>query len=58
MVQKQTGLVANWAQTQGLEPYRAVMLTIAAMLALGSTAFRWLPKSPLLQQADGPQRVR
>ena len=58
LMQWLTGWVADWAQTQGMEPYRAVMLTIAAMLALGSTAFRWLPKSPLLQQADGPQRVR
>jgi len=28
------------------------------LLALGSSAFRWLPGSPLLQQAQGPQRVR
>ncbi len=58
LVQWLTGQVANWAQTQGLEPYRAVMITIAALLALGSTAFRWLPQSPLLQQVDGPQRVQ
>ena len=53
LVQWLTGRVADWAQTQGLEPYRAVMITIAALLALGSTAFRWLPKSPLLVQAEG-----
>ena len=29
-----------------------VMITIAMLLALGSTAFRWLPRSPLLLQAD------
>ncbi len=58
LVQWFTGRVADWAQTQGLEPYRAVMLTIAVLLALGSTAFRWLPKSPLLQQVEGPQRVQ
>lgn len=57
LVQWLTGQVAEWAQTQGIEPYRAVMTTIAALLALGSTAFRWLPKSPLLQQAEAPQRV-
>ena len=57
LVQSLTGQVASWAQAQGLEPYRAVMITIALLLALGSTAFRWLPKSPLLQQAEAPQRV-
>jgi len=51
LVQSLTGWVADWAQGQGWEPYRAVMLTIAALLALGSTAFRWLPRSPLLQAA-------
>jgi len=50
LVQALTGWVANWAQSQGLEPYRAVMATIAALLALGSAAFRWLPASPLLRQ--------
>ena len=58
LVQWLTGWVADWAQDQGFEPYRAVMLTIAALLALGSTAFRWLPKSPLLEQAEGPQRAK
>ncbi len=50
LVQWLTGWVAGWAEDQGMEPYRAVMATIAALLALGSTAFRWLPRSPLLQQ--------
>ena len=45
-----TGWVAGWAQAQGLDAYQAVMATIAAMLALGSCAFRWLPASPMLQQ--------
>ena len=53
LVQWLTGWVADWAEGQGLEPYRAVMATIAALLALGSTAFRWLPRSPLLQQGRG-----
>ncbi|WP_082877030.1 MFS transporter [Hydrogenophaga crassostreae] len=55
LVQWLTGHVADWAQAQGIEPYRAVMITIAALLALGSTAFRWLPRLPLLMQAQGPQ---
>lgn len=54
LVQSLTGWVADWSQGQGWEPYRSVMLTIAALLALGSTAFRWLPRSPLLQQAGTP----
>lgn len=58
LVQWLTGQVANWAQTQGIEPYRAVMITIGALLALGSTAFRWLPRSPLLLQAQEPKRVQ
>jgi predicted MFS family arabinose efflux permease len=58
IVQWFSGWVANWAQSQEIEPYRAVMITIAVLLALGSTAFRWLPRSPLLQQAKGPQRVQ
>jgi len=43
-----TGIVAAWAAAQGWEPYRAVMLAIAAWLALASLAFRRLPASPLL----------
>ncbi|AVP58942.1 MFS transporter [Pulveribacter suum] len=43
-----TGIVAAWAGAQGWEPYRAVMLAIAAWLALASLAFRRLPASPLL----------
>ena len=50
LVQSLTGWVADWAQGQGIEPYRAVMATIAALLAMGSTAFRWLPRPPLLRQ--------
>ena len=50
LVQSLTGWVADWAQGQGIEPYRAVMATIAALLATGSTAFRWLPRPPLLRQ--------
>ncbi len=46
-----TGVVAAWAAAAGWEPYRAVLLAIAAWLALASTAFRLLPASPLLARA-------
>ena len=58
LMQWLTGWVADWAQAQGIEPYRAVMITIATLLALGSSAFRWLPRSPLLAQVQGPQAVQ
>jgi MFS family permease len=43
-----TGLLAAWAQHHGHDPFQAVMLCIGGMLAAASTAFRFLPKSPLL----------
>ncbi|MBS0509105.1 MAG: MFS transporter [Proteobacteria bacterium] len=49
LMQSATGIVAAWAGIAGLEPYRAVLLAIAAWLALASLAFRWLPASPLLR---------
>lgn len=47
-----TGMVAAWAQGHGWDAYQAVMMTIAILLALGSTAFRYLPASSLLQQQN------
>lgn len=44
-----TGLVATWAASLGVEPYLAVLLTMAAWLGLAALAFRWLPASPLLR---------
>lgn len=49
LMQWLTGLVAAWAQHHGHDPFQAVMLCIAGMLAAASAAFRWLPRSPLLQ---------
>ena len=49
LMQWLTGIVAAWAEGRGIEPYQAVMFSIAAMLATASTAFRFLPSSPLLQ---------
>lgn len=46
-----TGLVATWAAGLGIEPYLAVLLTMAAWLGLAALAFRWLPASPLLERA-------
>ena len=54
LMQTFTGWVADWAQNQGWEPYRAVMAAIALLLASGSAAFRFLPASPLLRR-HGPQ---
>ncbi|WP_280189508.1 MFS transporter [Delftia sp. PS-11] len=55
LVQWLTGWVAAWAQAWGVEPYQAVMASIAAILVGASTAFRYLPASPLLRQAPaGP----
>ena len=45
-----TGVMAAWAQAQGWEVYRTVALTIACWLVLASTAYRFLPASPLLRQ--------
>ena len=48
LMQWLTGLLAAWTQRQGVEPYQAVMVCIACMLAAASTAFRVLPQPPLL----------
>lgn len=49
LMQSATGAVAAWAETQEIDPYRAVLLAIALWLALASMAFRLLPASPLLR---------
>ena len=43
LMQWVTGLAASVAQARAADPYTAVMLTIAAMLAGGALAFRVLP---------------
>lgn len=43
LMQWVTGLAASLAAARGLDPYVAVMLTIAGMLAAGTIAFRCLP---------------
>lgn len=53
LMQWLTGIVAAWAEARGTEPYQAVMVSIAAMLAAASTAFRFLPSSPLLHSSKG-----
>ena len=42
-----TGVVATAAQAQGVEPFTAVLASIAALLALGAVAFVALPGPPL-----------
>ena len=41
-----TGFVASQAKAGGADPYSAVLLTIAALLAAGALAFALLPKAP------------
>ena len=41
-----TGLVASLAAQRGFEPFTAVLAGIAALLALGATAYRLLPAPP------------
>ena len=43
LMQWATGLAASLATSRGADPYMAVMLTIAGMLAAGAVAFRLLP---------------
>jgi predicted MFS family arabinose efflux permease len=43
LMQWATGVAASIAGAQGADPYVAVMLTIAGMLATGALAFRYLP---------------
>ena len=45
LMQWATGVAASWAGAHGVEAYRAVFLTITAMLVLGSTAFWLLPRA-------------
>jgi len=49
LVQWFTGWVAVWASAWQVETYRAVMLSIAAILTVAALAFRLLPASPLLR---------
>src|SRR6218665_1069999 len=43
LMQWVTGIAASLAAARGIEPYAAVMLTIALMLVLGALAFKCLP---------------
>ena len=45
LMQWTTGVAASWAVAHGAEPFRAVFLTVAGMLALGTLAFLVLPRS-------------
>lgn len=45
LMQWTTGVAASWAAANGVEPFRAVFLTIAGMVAVGTTAFMLLPRA-------------
>jgi hypothetical protein len=53
LMQWTTGVAASWAVAHGIEPFRAVFLTVAGMLAAGTIAFFLLPRvsAPARQQA-------
>ncbi len=46
LMQWLTGLVAQWAGRQGLDPYAAVLLAVALLLLAGAAAFAGLPAAP------------
>ncbi|WP_426391253.1 MFS transporter [Variovorax sp. R-27] len=46
LMQWTTGVAASWAVAHEVEPYRAVFLTVAGMLAAGTIAFLVLPRAP------------
>ena len=45
LMQWTTGVAASWAVANGAEPFRAVFLTVAGMLAAGNLAFFLLPRA-------------
>lgn len=45
LMQWTTGVAASWGVANGVEPYRAVFLTVAGMLAVGTVAFLVLPRA-------------
>jgi hypothetical protein len=45
LMQWTTGVAASWAASNGVEPFRAVFLTITGMLAVGTLAFLLLPRA-------------
>ncbi|MDQ0071381.1 putative MFS family arabinose efflux permease [Variovorax boronicumulans] len=45
LMQWTTGVAASWGVANGVEPFRAVFLTVAGMLAVGTVAFLVLPRA-------------
>lgn len=45
LMQWTTGVAASWGVAHGVEPFRAVFLTVAGMLAAGTIAFLVLPRA-------------
>ena len=46
LMQWATGALASFALAAGIEPFKAVLLAMAMLLAAGVAAFRWLPAPP------------
>ncbi|MFM9927936.1 MFS transporter [Variovorax sp. H27-G14] len=53
LMQWTTGVAASWAVAHGAEPFRAVFLTVAGMLAAGTLAFVLLPRAPVSARFNG-----
>lgn len=51
LMQWLTGVTSTWGARHGMETFEAALLTVAAMLALGATAFALLPKA---KEAEDP----
>lgn len=52
LMQWTTGVAASWGVAHGIEPFRAVFLTVAGMLAAGTLAFALLPRAPVPARAS------
>jgi hypothetical protein len=49
-----TGLIESIAKSQGNDIFAPVLLTIAALLALGAMTFAWLPRAPTGKASSEP----
>ncbi|ADU34692.1 MFS transporter [Variovorax paradoxus] len=54
LMQWTTGVAASWGVANGVEPFRAVFLTVAGMLAMGTVAFLVLPR---MRESQGTKSI-